>query len=224
MLVAAAEKMDPFQMMALAGVIIVVTIVVISTRRRAADRGHSPRAYAREQMARLREENEMRDDMQSLMTQLEQLAREIGAQVDTRFAKLEKAIADADARIEELKRLGITVGDAESSRPTEVPAGPEPAEDASAVGEGPSSPSPEPDESTTATAETSEPPTESRPPESSPGAADATDEKATDRQSAYEQRVLDLADAGKSPVDIAREVGCEVGEVELIIKLKRRDI
>lgn len=188
----AASKIDSSSLILLAGVIIVVTMIVISTRRRAADRGASPRAYAREQLARLREQGGLRDDMEQLMLQLEELAREINAQVDTKFAKLERAIADADARLAEFERLGL-------GQPNPGPDAPE---------------SGSPD----ARDEAAEPDAD----DAEPDAPDVTPDE-SGQGDALQQRVLELAEAGQTPIDIARQVGRDVGEVELIIKLHRRD-
>jgi len=86
-------------------VIIAVSLIAVATRRRASDRVPNPRDYAREQISRLREERGVKQDMENLLVQLSELARQINAQIDTRFAKLEKVIADADERISTLEAL-----------------------------------------------------------------------------------------------------------------------
>jgi hypothetical protein len=48
---------------------------------------------------------QMRRDLESLIAELEQLSRKISAEIDTRFAKLEAAMHDADRRIAALHRL-----------------------------------------------------------------------------------------------------------------------
>ncbi len=184
MMTLAVGQMESSDLFLLVGVILVVAMVMISLRRRSVDRGSSPRAYAREQLAKLREQDEMRDDMAELMMQLEKLAREINAQVDTKFAKLERAIADADARLEALKRLGVGKAEPEREAPPPVPQ------------EG------APDGPTDATA--LEPP------------------EPTGERDSLQRQVLDLTNEGKTPVEIARQLGRDVGEVELMINLNRR--
>ncbi len=49
--------------------------------------------------------DQMRRDLESLIAELEQLSRKISAEIDTRFAKLEAAMHDADRRIAALHRL-----------------------------------------------------------------------------------------------------------------------
>jgi hypothetical protein len=50
---------------------------------------------------------QMRRDLESLIAELEQLSRKISAEIDTRFAKLEAAMHDADRRIAALHRLTL---------------------------------------------------------------------------------------------------------------------
>jgi hypothetical protein len=47
-------------------------------------------------------------DMSNLLVELSEMARQITAQLDTRAAKLQSLLEDADARINELKSLGAT--------------------------------------------------------------------------------------------------------------------
>lgn len=185
----AESPIDPSSLMLLAVVVLVVTMVIISTRRRSADRGRSPRAYAREQLARLREQDEVRSDLKELMMHLEELSRDISAQCETRFAKLERVIADADARIAELKRLGFGQGTAASGNSAGQSAPPSGDERSR-------------EESQESGQASSEP----------PGTEDA-----------LQREILELAEAGKPPVEIARQLGRDIGEVELIINLNRRD-
>lgn len=157
--------------------LLAMVLLSISIRRRARERMGPPTQTARERLQELAEQRGVRDDMEQLLAELQDLARKINAQIDTKFAKLEAAIADADRRIAALDRLihqqagggiDVTVGD-------ETPSG-----------EGPSSPSPPP---------------------AAPDTAHA--------------RVYELADAGKSPVEIAQATGRTPGEVELILALRR---
>ncbi len=93
------------QLALLALVIGATVLVMISTRRRMRAAQNTPRTYAREHLTRLREEKAVMGNVESVMLQLDELAREITGKIDTRFAKLEKSIRDADARIDKLGRL-----------------------------------------------------------------------------------------------------------------------
>lgn len=112
-------------------ILVVSALMLLSTRRRLRDSRSSPKAYAREQIARLRDEHAVVSDMEEVMARLEQVAREIQARIDTRFAKLESVIRDADQRTDRLERLirradgdpeiDVTVDDTETSAPPQSP-------------------------------------------------------------------------------------------------------
>lgn len=106
---------------------------------------------------------ELRRDMDDLMVELQELSRKISAEIDTRYAKLEAALRDADRRIAVLNRL------ARQADP------------------------------------------------GSPVSA-ATGSDADSRHTV----VYELADAGFTPVEIARDLGRTPGEVELILNLRRK--
>lgn len=185
-----ATLLAPKDALFLGGALLAVSLVVLGTRRRVQNRD-AQRADDRDRAAGDRHRAAARDDMQELMVQLEELSRRIGAQIDTRFAKLETVISDADDRIARLESavraargvptLDITVGDAEA------PPG--------ASGPVPSAASP----AAAPTSRTSEPP------------------KDTDPQ---RSRIHRLSDEGKTPVEIARLTGVKPGEVELILALR----
>src|SRR5207253_1782875 len=52
----------------------------------------------------------LRRDLDALMVELQELSRRISAEIDTRFAKLEAAMKDADRRIAVLNRLARDAG------------------------------------------------------------------------------------------------------------------
>lgn len=106
-------------------------------------------------------QQQVRQDVESLIVELDELARKINAQIDTRFAKLEAVIRDADRRIATLERLANQADQAARPRPAPT--------------------------------------------------------SANDAQHAV---VYELADAGKTPIEIARQLGRTPGEVELILNLR----
>jgi len=107
------------------------------------------------------------DQLDHVMLQLEELARSTTAQIETRFAKLEILLAEADTKIAQLQTLLATL----NARPVN-------------------------------------------------GSANAL---AGDVIRPEHRRIHDLADAGRSPVEIAQEVGRDVGEVELILALRKKN-
>lgn len=129
----AAGSITNGQMALLAVVAILTTLTLLAGARRRREGGPSPKAYAREQVARIKEERAVREDVADVMVQLEQLARELNAQLDNRFVKLERVIADADDRMDRLERLmhqawgtpkfDVTIGDDGSGQeqPAEAP-------------------------------------------------------------------------------------------------------
>lgn len=107
--------------------------------------------------------SELYRDLDELIVELQELSRRISAEIDTRFAKLEAVIRDADRRIAVLHRLNRGAGGASVA--------------------------------------------------STPGATAEVDGR--------HSVIYELADAGFSPVEIARELGRTPGEVELILNLRK---
>lgn len=114
----------------LIGIILIATIIsLISLRRRRDAGGPSPRAYVREMAARLKDQQGVKSDITELMTQLQQVSREINAQLDAKFIKLQQVIGHADDRLDRLDRhvrrddgqpaLDITVSDDTETAPRE---------------------------------------------------------------------------------------------------------
>jgi hypothetical protein len=85
--------------------VIGLTIVMRSTYRRVGRSKGQPRSSARDVYADLQEQSAAKRDVEHVMLELDQLARQIHGRIDTRFAKLEAVIRDADDRIEKLSRL-----------------------------------------------------------------------------------------------------------------------
>ncbi len=106
------------------------------------------------------------EDIQELMVRLEELTREICGQIDTRFAKLEHVIAEAEQKLASLSAA-------------------------------------------------------LRAPAESPGTELAGSGEARAPADDRHERVCGLASAGRPNVEIARELGMAVGEVELILSLQR---
>lgn len=115
--------MEPQHIAVFAVVVATTTAILFLTRRRVKKSQSTYHPSVRERYAELQGKHAAtRDHVEQTMLQLDQLARQINAQLDTRFAKIEVAIADADRRIEELTRLArpagaraaldVTVGDA----------------------------------------------------------------------------------------------------------------
>jgi len=108
-------------------------------------------------------------DMQNLLVELSEMARQITAQLDTRSAKLQALIEEADRRLAELNKAAGTAA--------ETPA------------------------------------VEIKPPIGQTPAAD--------QPQAYAD-IHALADQGRSPREIAQQLGRPIGEIELILALRMK--
>jgi len=231
-LAAADIPIAPQQLILLAGIVLIIVLLSINARRRRREMGPSPRDYVREHVARLRDQQAVKNDIETLMLQLEELARELNAQIDTRFAKLETAIRHADERIATLERLlrtpigqpsvDVAVGDEQAAEPAEVcpteptpPTAPEPS--AEAVQSAPS-PSRNEDETLRPLTKGGKP-THSGASQTTPPSPQRTRAAAgipdPDRDAIYA-----MADAGKQPVEIAQALGRPTGEIELVLALR----
>lgn len=174
----ALTQLSPRQIALLAVIVVVTVFMLLSTRRKIREAQNTPRAYARDQYRRLKEEKQAIGGAQQVMVEMEQLARHIHGQIDTRYAKLEALLRDADRKIAELKRLSGT-GDAVRGLDVTV--------------DGPIDESAgEPSEVNTAPA-------------------------ANNLHGAVHR----LADAGIAPSEIAAQEGRTIGEVELILALRK---
>ena len=89
----------------LLGVVLLVFIMMRLAARKKRQSGPASQSHARDQVAKLKEEHAVKSDMRELMVELQDLSRNINAQIDTRFAKLEVSIRAADERINLLERL-----------------------------------------------------------------------------------------------------------------------
>ncbi len=87
------------------GVVLLVFIMMRLTARKLRQSGPTSQSHARDHVAKLKEEHAVKGDMRELMVELQDLSRDINAQMDTRFAKLEVSIRSADERIDLLERL-----------------------------------------------------------------------------------------------------------------------
>ncbi len=157
----------------LAVALIAVTLLMSSLRRRQRSRAAQPvrETPLREPPEVKPPRDKFRRDMDNLLVELQELSRRISAEIDVRFSRLEKVIADADRRIAVLHRLSRDAKDG---------------------------------------VEQLAKPMSTRP---------------ADRSVEADPRhkiVYDLADAGQSPLEIARDLGKTPGEVEVILNLRRR--
>lgn len=182
-------------LLAVAAVVFILFILNRSARRRRANiesRGRDRSERLEPETARVMR---LKREMEQLLVELNEFARQVNGEVDTRFRKLEQSIADADCRIAELKRLRGESGATETTDDSVLRANREAAEGV---------------RDRLARARMSAPSAVSEP------------ARRGGNSVSKEDAVYQLADGGKGPVDIARVLKCTVGEVELILNLRDR--
>jgi TolA-binding protein len=179
-------------------VVLCLVILSVSMLRRSQQRGATARELSREQLARLRDQRDVRASMDELLVQLEDLSRRINAQVDTRFLKLETVIQQADQRIARLEQLTGS----KSRRPADSTPARSPSSPPTSFA-GTEKPRPEPPDAALCSDSANQ----------SPAPAESREQR--------RQRVYDLADTGTTPITIADMLRMPLGEVELILSLRK---
>jgi hypothetical protein len=179
-----------------------LAMISVALVRWVRERRVTSRDLTREQRARLREQQEVRRSMEELLTQLEEVSDRINAQTDAQFARLAELIAAADQRIAQLEPPG------DRPRAAAHPKG-QPAPVASSfLSEAPPR-----------TAELAVPP--GAPPlRSATARASATPAPGASRSERF-RRIYELADSGSTPIAIADALSLPLGEVELILTLRK---
>ncbi|MBB6430226.1 hypothetical protein [Algisphaera agarilytica] len=190
-LLAQLNPNDPISLgLLIVGVVFISAWLLMRIRKRSV---HGPdHPTARENLERYKQQDGVRNDLEGLMVEIEQLAKRLGNQLDTKSMRLEKLIDEADLRIAQLQKA---MRDEHGKLPD---AGPAPA-----AGE----PTPKPASPEAITKQLSEV-------VESPLTTEAQTQQLTDE-------VARLADAGKSAEDIAKQLGEHVGKIELILALRK---
>ena len=177
------------------------------------------RDYVREQAAKIRQKQGVQEDMEQIVVQINELARQLNAQMDTRFAKLEQVIAEADEKIATLEGL---LRQAAGSRAWTWSSMIGAAEEAAAAGEAPPPPRQIPQGrqegakagKAVAKSEAAASKADGAPAKSDPAAP-------ADPDALRYGRIYALADQGLPIVEIARQTGQTTGEIELILNLRK---
>jgi len=163
-IIAAIEFLEDYRIIPLALVLITVCFLMSSLwRRQRKGRQGKRNVIPARNPSPASSRGHLQTDLEELLVELQELSRKISADIDTRFAKLEAAIRDADRRIAVLNRLEHRLAE----RTGQVAAGIDDFDVRHAV-------------------------------------------------------IYELADAGYSPVQIAKELGKTPGEVELILNLRKQ--
>lgn len=198
---AEASGMGPTQSFALAAAVVIVTFLLLR-RYRQRTMGASPKQYRREIDTATTQSAVVKRDMERLLVELNELARQINGQIDTRYAKLEQTMADADRRISALRVL-IRAAKTELKAVLEDTANPSNAGGDDLTIERLDITSGDEDDAPTAT----------EPPALGPPSA---------IEEGPNRRIYELSDQGRKAIEIAQELDRSVGEVELILNLRNR--
>jgi|GEM_PF-522038 len=209
-------------------------LVAVTMLRRHQFRTTSLRDAAREQLARLRDQREVQAALDDLLVQLEEVSRRVAAQVETRYAKLESVIRDADQRIARLEALTRAVGSGPTPGAGAYPAGglgPSAGGRAGPSADAGDEPVFQPGLGAPAVVGPGAPPVlvtprgptafPNAPPSALPQAPPPGPAEATAPRSERFRRIYEMADAGASALAIADALQIPLGEVELILGLRR---
>ena len=82
-----------------------LTLVMLATRRRFRESKCLAPPPARERYSQLQDKSNSKRDLEQVMLELDELSRQIHGRIDTKLARLEAIIGDADRRIEKLSAL-----------------------------------------------------------------------------------------------------------------------
>jgi hypothetical protein len=176
------------EMIMLVGVVLMTVILMMSVRKRIRRGTAESQLTPHEKIERIKQTHGMKDDMRTMMVELEDLTRRFSAQLDAKAIRLEKLIEEADRRIAALG--GPSAAD-------------NPIAGAKMIGK--------------AASKSTTPSTAAQPHRVAASTLVSPDEP-MDRAIA---KVYELADAGRSPVEIAGDLKEQVGKIELILALRR---
>ena len=152
-----------------------VVLLLYTTTRRISGKAGLKDSEAANMIPSLRQQQNIKGDLQRLLVDLQDLARQINGHIDTRFCKLEVLIKEADEKIRQLEKLcGVN----------------------------------------------NQSPSEDN--ENTPGGISEQENK-PERIDPERAMIYKLADAGKSVVEIARQMNKNTGEIELILSLRKSE-
>ncbi len=182
-------------LMVVAIILMTATFLVV-LRKRLKRQRHEPQLNAHEKLERIKQTHGMKDDMRTMMVELEELTRRFSAQLDAKSVRLEKLIEEAD------RRITVLTGDV---TPKDELAGGRMIGTAAKQSNAPA-----PDVKTS----------DQTKPKRKPAKKKA-EEPAEEPLDPAVARIYELADAGRSPLEIAGALNEQVGKVELILALRR---
>jgi len=189
-------------MLPVIGIVLIIASLWLGIRKRRKRAKTEP--TAREQLERMKQQQGMRDDLQSLMVEIEQLSKRLSSQLDSKTLHLEKLLSEAEQKIAELRRLREEANGPESfhSRATKDPSATESARRGGEL------------QNRTARVDASGMDDREK--------GDTSDsDRAAGPSDPVTRSIYDLADQGKPAADIAGELNEHLGKVELILALRQ---
>ena len=172
------------------GILLILISLMMSMKKRR--NKSASRVTAHEHLDRLKNKHAVKNDLETLMVEIEELGKRLSHQIDAKTIALERLLDEAELRITQLSSLTS-------------PENPAPA---------PAKPSIFQSQMENSTAN----PTATHPVQAASTPPVTTKQMAkTDFI-----RIYQLADAGNSPQQIAQEVGEHIGKIELILALRKQ--
>ncbi len=190
-------ELDSSHLLIVAMAVAGLYLVMRATRKRSQASQSEPNVSVRERYAELQRTQSASRDLENVMGELDQLARQIHGRLDTKIAKLDGVIRHADDRIDQLSRLLRTANGAPTLDVIVDDAG----------------------DSRTPAINT--PNSKTQQPKSVENTSDAPDARRLAAKYEVRDQVYALSDDGVSAVQVAQQVGRTTGEVELMLSLRR---
>lgn len=196
------EEVAPYVL--ILGLILVTASLMMKLAKRkrggSSANGGDPKVTGAERLEKLRQEQGVRRDLDSLMVEIEEMAKRLSHQLDAKAVRLEQLIEDADHRLIRLRHVAERL-EAAQQGDAETPASPV----SQSSGETPAPPPQDGDLLST----------------SAPAAREAKDAPPPDGDDPLTRSVYALADEGYDAKAIAGRLQEHTGKVELILALRQ---
>lgn len=194
-------------------VLLLIVLVVANGRRHQKRRDQDKALGPQEKLERMRQTNQTRNDLRQMMVELEELTRRFSAQLDAKSRRLERLLDEADQKIAELNEATAPEGQSVHQ-----------------IGDNPErrarKSSDRANGSKRAEVNIANPDTPRPPRVIGSRAARNNDARSGDEggpppPDVLSQRIFEMSDAGRSSIEIARDLDEQVGKVELILALRQ---
>ncbi len=198
----------------IAAIVLAALLMMRWAQRRSEQSRRRSLLSVRERVSQMKAGTDIHSQIGELMGQLADLSRQINGEIDTRLAKLEILLRDADQTISQLEKLTGKESKTQPLPPSE-PTG-KGAEAIRKITEDFQQPK------RAESSKTSTPMTEktNKTEEKSEESESPASSQNNVKNSIEKQQILEMSEQGMSPVEIAQELNRPIGEIELILALK----